>query len=118
MSEFETGAHRPVDRMVAELMATGLLPESDKTDLEGYLSDWQENNLDPEDLRYLVAFHRRLVLDGVAEPDGISTAEVIDWRARAELAEAEVLRLRTLLAQHNIVDPTAATDPALAYVEQ
>ena len=115
----EAGAHRPVDRMVAELLATGLLSDSDKADLEGYLSDWRENNLDPDDLRYLVAFHRRLVLDGVAEPDGVSsTDEIIDWRGRAELAEAEILRLRALLAEHGIADPAVQTDPLLAYVEQ
>ena len=114
MNEIETGPQASVETMIAQLLDTGLLGDSDKADLAGYGADWEAGRLEPDDLQYLTALHARLVLgrEAGAVEESDPALEVESWRERAERAEAEVARLSDLLARHGIEASPEEDGPA------
>jgi hypothetical protein len=93
----------PVDTLVNELIALGILDETTVADLKRMQSEAAEGKLDADDEGYIRALHARLTNAPLPEPlepeiarlDGLSIEE---WRDRALAAEAEVASLRDQLA--------------------
>lgn len=92
----------PVDALVNELIALGILDEATVADLKRMQADASAGTLDADDEGYIRALHARLTNAPLPEPieveverlDGLSLAE---WRDRALAAEAEVATLRDQL---------------------
>lgn len=92
----------PVDALVNELIALGILDEATVADLKRMQADAAAGTLDADDEGYIRALHARLANAPLPEPieveverlDGLSLA---DWRDRALAAEAEVVSLRAQL---------------------
>lgn len=104
----------PVEALVQELLDTGTMNEDSVADLEAIRADFRAGTLHPDDARYLVAFHKRIMaaLSDAPPPDEAEEEEAYepapDLRAeleaaiaRAEKAEAEVARLEALLAERD-----------------
>lgn len=89
----------PVDTLVNELIALGILDETTVADLKRMQSEAAEGKLDADDEGYIRALHARLtnaplpepIEPEIAELDGLSIAQ---WRERALAAEAELAALR------------------------
>ncbi len=95
---------KPADQLIAELIGTGQMSADTLSELSQFGQAFGAGTLDPDDLAYLMALHGRIMstpggealpIDDVAEDLESALADAL---ARAERAEAEVVRLTALLA--------------------
>jgi len=91
-----------VERLVAELIATGRMSLEDIADLERYASEARSGTLWADDLSYLIAFHARILAAVPDEPDDPSADEpdepsAEEWKKRAYDAMSRAERAETQL---------------------
>ena len=84
-----------VERLVAELKATGTLWPETVSDLERYVEEAKGGSLWEEDYSYLVALHAKVVNGEAADGQPIAPElTAAEWRERAERAESRFEELK------------------------
>lgn len=88
-----------VEKLVRELIATGTMWPETVDDLERFVKEAQAGSLSPDDENYLVALHAKSVHGASAESTSgdAATETAVDWKSRAERAEARVSELEAEL---------------------
>jgi hypothetical protein len=96
-------AESEIERLAAELLATGEMNEETTADLTRMREEARAGTLDADDAAYVAALYGRLLGEGavVAEPERSSEEIIADLEAqlreaiaRAERAEAELPRVK------------------------
>lgn len=104
-----------VERLVAELKATGTLWPETVADLERYVEEARAGTLWEDDYTYLVALHAKVV--NGETPDGQPVEPELsadEWKARAERAERMFHEIRRRFDSHYHPDNVAADAPDAA----
>ena len=94
--------HLPdVERLVAELLATGEMNADTVADLERILAEAQAGQSYPDDLDYLQALHTRILSPDRIVSDDVPPSENVEAQLRDEISrlEAELADARQTIAE-------------------